>query len=226
MAVRRKVQETPVVRRGRKANDPADYAEKAPEQYHKDFAKWLVEVTGYNPTSRKDFLKAVQFACDLRNGALGFNSVGTEEEEPAPKPVVRKRGAASQATKATAGKTRRAAPVEEPEEEEEWEETEDLEEDEEEFEGDDEPEDEDESDEDDEDDDDWEDEEEEEEAPAPVKRPAKKAPAKAAPAKTRASSSTAARSNARTGAAKKAAPAKKAATGTRRPKPSDEEFTF
>ena len=201
----RPVQQAPPVRRGRKAANPADYADLAPTPYHKAMAKWLVEETGYEPTSRKDFLKAVQMTCDLRNGALGFNAAQTEEE-PAEKPVVRRKGAASQATKATAGKTRRAAPVEEPEEEE-WEETEDLEEDEIEDEEEDEEDPEDETD----DDDDWEDEADEEEpAPAPKqRRPVKKS----APAATR------------QGAATRKPAAKKAATG-RRPKASDEDFTF
>jgi hypothetical protein len=228
MPVRRKAAPAtpPPVRRGRKAANPADYAELAPTPYHKGFAKWLVEQTGYEPTNRKDFLKAVQFACDLRNGALGYNSVGNDEVEEEEAPVrktVSRKGSASKATGAGA-KTRRAAPVEEPEEED-WEE-EEVDDEEEEFEDDADDAEED-DDDDDDDDDDWEDDEEEEEeeaAPAPKRRaPAKKS----APAKTSASSRTASARNAAKPTARKAASPAKKTTGTaRRGKPSDKDFTF
>lgn len=41
-------------------------AEKEPTDLHEDMAAWILEVTGYEPESTEDFLKAVQMTAVLR----------------------------------------------------------------------------------------------------------------------------------------------------------------
>lgn len=186
--------------RGAPKLDLTDYATKAPTDYHKAFAKWLVAEVGYAPTNRKDFLVAVSLATVLRPKFMESDFLQEWREEQG----VTKRGPkpAAKATKS------RKAPIEEPEDDEDFEDDEELEDDEEEFDEDDadevedeeddfedEEEDDSEDDEDfdeesEEDEDDFEDDEEEEEEPPPPtktrRRPAAKKPApKKAPAKGR-----------------------------------------
>lgn len=209
MAVRRKAatpaKATPPARRGRPRKaatavaekpkaDVTVYADKAPTDYHKAFARWIVQEVGYDPNSASSmkaaFLAGVSIATASRPAFMDSDYL---EEWREANGVAKRgpKGAAAPAKAAPAKRTRKAAP--EPEAEE-FEDDDELEDDEDDDLEDDEFDDED----DDEDEDEFDDEEEEEEEepePAPVKRgrgrPRKTAaaPAKAAPAKrTRAAS--------------------------------------
>lgn len=49
------------------SRDVTQYADKVPTEFHKCFARWIVEEVGYRPTNRKDFLMAVSIATAARN---------------------------------------------------------------------------------------------------------------------------------------------------------------
>jgi hypothetical protein len=203
------------------------YATKEATDYHKAFARWIVQEVGYNPKTATSasaaFLAGVSIATAARPAFMDSEFL----EEWRAKTGVNKRGPkgtqGEEAEEVTpARRTKRApAPVEEDEfdDAEADDEDEDDYEDADEDESDEDYEDDDDSDEDDEeDDDDFEDEEEDEveETPAPRRRgrpAAKAAPAKAAPAK-----------RAPAKAAAKAAPAR----GRRAAAPvaDDDEFLF
>lgn len=209
--------------------DVSEYANKAPTDYHKWFAKWIVTEVGYDPenapSKRAAFLRGVSIATASRPAFMnsdyleemrekyGVTKRGpkprvTEEEEDT-RPV-RRTSKTTVSTRNPSGtaKTRRK-PEPEPEfDEDEFDEDEldeNVDESDDEF------------DEDDNDDDDeFDDDDEEEEPPAPVRRgrPAKKAaaakrstPAKRAPAK-------------------KAAPAKTTNRKAAKPSDDDDDFVF
>jgi hypothetical protein len=172
--------------RGRKAEPLTAYATKPPTDYHKAFARWIVQEVGYEPTNRKDFLMAVSIATTTRSKFMASDFL-TEWREKTDTP---KRGPKPAATPAKGGKPKPAPEPEEDEfedddefEDEEDEFEEDSDDDDDEFEDDDE-----ESEEDDDfenDDDEFEDEEEEEEEPVKP-APKRRAPAvrKGAPARS------------------------------------------
>lgn len=96
------------------ATDVTQYARKAPTDYHKWFARWLVTEVGYNPTKARSekeaFLRGVQLAVSARTAFQDSDFL----EEMREKHGVTKRGPKPKAAKST-GK-RRAAP--EPDEDE------------------------------------------------------------------------------------------------------------
>lgn len=214
-----------VVRKGRRpaakaapvkpTRDVTVYAEKEPTEYHKVFARWIVNEVGYDPnqaaSKRQAFLMGVSIATAARPAFMESDFI----EEWRAKAGVAKRGPKPRVAEEEAEeaplvrKTRKAAPEPEPEDEDDDEFDEDEGEEDDEF-----DEDEDDADEDDEDEDE-DDEEDEPEPPARTRRqPAKKAVAtrKAAPPAKRT-------------AAKKAAPTK---TVRRAAKPAaeDDDFIF
>lgn len=197
------------------SKDVSGYASKPATEYHKAFARWIVQEVGLDLSGlsvKAAFLKGVSIATAARPA---FNSSEFIEEWR------EKTGAAKPGRKpASETATKRRKPEPEPEEddddfEDEIEEDEDFEEesDDEDFDEDDDS-DEDDSDDDDEDFDD--EEEEEEPAPAPRKRPTKSAPAKPAARGTRTS---------RSAPAKKAAPAKRTRAASK-PAQDDDDFIF
>jgi hypothetical protein len=216
----RKVAAAPAKSRaGRPKMDVTGYATKAPSDYHKAFAKWAVEVVGYEPRNRKDFLMGIAIATAARSRFMQSDFLAEWREET---------GQAKRGPKTTDKPVTRAkAKKVESEDEEDFEDEDDFEDevdDEEDFEDDDSDEDEDEFGDDDEEDDseeddddsedeeddedEWEDEEEEEPVkPAPKRR--------GTPAKATRSRATGNARGSRGGAAKarpKAATAKSKAT--------------
>lgn len=198
------------------ARDVTVYAEKEPTDYHKAYARWIVNEVGYDPNSatskRAAFLAGVSIATAARPAFMESDflaewreSAGVAKRGPKPK------GAEDEEETPRARKATRRQAEPEPEDDEEYEDDEFEDEDSDEEDSDDEFEDDDDDSDDDEDseDEDFEDEDEEEPPARSRRAPAKKsAPARktAAPAK-------------RT-AAKKAAPAK----ATRRAaKPADDD---
>lgn len=180
--------------------DVTVYAEKAPTDYHKAFARYIVSEVGYDPDSapskRAAFLRGVSIATAARPAFMESDYL---EQWRADNNVTKRGPKGGAAEEAPANRrTRRstkAAPEPEVEDDEEFdEEDDDIEDDDdEEFEDDDEDSDEFDDDDDEEDDDEFEDEEDEvEEAPAPKRRgrPTKAATAKAAPAKRTAAKAT------------------------------------
>jgi hypothetical protein len=204
--------------------DVTSYATKDVTDYHKAFARWIVEEVGYDPNSassqRMAFLKGVSIATAARPAFMESAFL----EEWRDKTGTAKRGPKPQ-EEAAPTKTRRAKAAPEPVEDdedfeddaEEFEDDEDSEdfEDDEDAEDDEDFEDDEDSDDDDADDEDFEEDEEPEPAPARRRKASPAAPAKRAPARGKAAP------------ARKAAPAKAApAARGRRAKADDDEFLF
>lgn len=206
--------------------DLTAYADKPATEYHKAFARWLVQTTGWRPSqadsSAQAFLKGVALSSVLRTEFMGSEYLAAWREENG----FTKRGP-------------KTAPVEdEPEtSDDDFEDDESDDEEDSEFEDDSNDEDDEDSDEDEFDDesddedesDDDEDEFEDDEPPAPKTR--KPAGRKAAPAKrqTPAKPTAKAAAPARRTPARKAAPKPAAAPKTRRAKPAaadGEDFIF
>lgn len=168
--------------------DVTVYADKAPTDYHKWFARWIVQEVGYDPETapslKAAFLRGVSIATAARPAFMDSafleemrEKTGTAKRGPKPK----------EEAETTRRKTRQVVSDDEFEDddeeidEEEIDEDDDVDEDDEEF--DDEEDDSEEDDSDEDDDEDFEDDEEEEEAPRARRAPAKKTTAKRAPAK-------------------------------------------
>lgn len=193
--------------------DVTQYASKPPSNYHKAFARWILQEVGFDPDAaspRKAFLMGVAIATAARPAFMESDFL----EEWRAKSGETKRGPKPKEEEAPARSTRKraAAPVVEDDDDEDEFDDEDAsdEDDEDDFDDEDDSSDDDEDD----DDDDFDDDDEEDE-PAPVKRGPGR-PRKAAPAP------------APRGRAK--APAKKAAPATRgKAKPAaddDDDFVF
>lgn len=95
--------------------DVTQYADKVPTEYHKCFARWIVEEVGYRPSSRKDLLMGVAIATAARPTFTASEYLANWREETGEA----KRGPKTAADKTnTKSKGRSSKPVPEPEPEE------------------------------------------------------------------------------------------------------------
>jgi len=179
-----KAQATRKAAAAKKGPDVTVYATKAPTDYHKAFARWIVDEVGYNPESASSkkaaFFRGVAIATAARPAFMSSDYLEQWREENG----VAKRGPKGSTAATNSRRTTKAAPEPEvDEDDDEFDDDEELE-DEESDEFDEESDEEDDSEDDDEfddeeDDDEFEEEDEVEEEAPPARRTRKAAPAKA-----------------------------------------------
>lgn len=107
--------------------DVTQYADKAPTEFHKFFARWITEQVGYSPedakTKRGAFLMGVSISTAARQAFTASQELADWREETGEQ----KRGPKSSATETARSKKAREAEVEEDEDEDEDEELSELE---------------------------------------------------------------------------------------------------
>lgn len=226
--------------------DVTDYATKEPTEYHKAFAKWIIQEVGFEPndarSKRSAFLMGVSIATAARPAFQSSEWLEnwreqTGEAKRGPKPKDATEEIASNAKRKSNRAVVSDAEFEDGEDEELYRAADDIDDDdddddddldEEEFDSEDDDDDDDEDEDDDDEDEDFEDDDEDEEEPPPPpvkRRPGR--PAKAAPrSRTASTSQASATKRAPVKGTGKGAPAKASTRTKAKPADDDDDFLF